>query len=72
MINLEFFINKPGDINIEVIDVLGKKVINLKGDYNSIGNYNKIINLDQMKQGFYIVRMLMSDGTVETKSVVKQ
>jgi len=72
LINLEFFINKPGDINVEVTDVLGKKVINLEKNYNVARNYSERIDLNQLKPGFYTVRLILPSGASETKSIIKQ
>ena len=71
-LNLDYFVNNAGAINIEIIDVFGKKVINLRKNYNVAGNYSESIDLNQLKRGFYTVRLILPSGASETKSIIKQ
>lgn len=54
------------DLQVEIYDVLGKRVLIHKTD-----RYNKSLNLSHFKSGIYLVKLLSENSSV-TKKLIKQ
>ena len=53
--------------NVEILDVLGRQIYNLKGN-NSTETYN----LSQLSKAAYIAKISLSNGQVISKKAIKQ
>ncbi|MDN3491767.1 choice-of-anchor D domain-containing protein [Winogradskyella bathintestinalis] len=67
--NVEFNTNSTQYIitNVEILDVLGRRIYNLKGN-NTIETYN----LSKLSQSAYVAKITLSNGQVISKKAIKQ
>jgi hypothetical protein len=68
---LNFVLDKKASIAIDLIDVLGRNVMNVYSGELQPGEHNPIINLNQLTNGVYTVRLTV-DGKVVSKRLIKQ
>ncbi|OFX58035.1 MAG: hypothetical protein A2046_14410 [Bacteroidetes bacterium GWA2_30_7] len=69
-LNFDFNLEQNSDVNIEIIDISGKKVETLMNKKLSKGNYNNSYQLDNIVDGIYLIKMKVGD-TVLLKKVLK-
>lgn len=70
-INIIFFSSDTQDVDIDIYDITGKKVISEKGLKRSAGyNYLSVGNIAELCKGLYIIR-IMSDGKEYSQKLMK-
>ena len=67
--NVEFKLNSNQNIitNVEIIDMLGRRVYNLRGN-----NATEVYNLSQLSKSAYIAKITLSNGQIISKKAIKQ
>lgn len=66
-----FFSSDTQDVNIDIYDITGRKVISEKGIKRSAGyNYLTVGNVSELGKGLYIIR-IMSDGKEYSQKLMK-
>ncbi|WP_407557031.1 choice-of-anchor D domain-containing protein [Winogradskyella sp. 4-2091] len=67
--NVEFRTNSKQVIitNVEILDVLGRRIYNLKGNSST-----EVYNLNQLSQAAYIAKVTLSNGQVISKKAIKK
>ncbi|RED46551.1 putative secreted protein (Por secretion system target) [Winogradskyella eximia] len=67
--NVEFKLNSNQNTitNVEIIDMLGRRVYNLRGNSAS-----EVYNLSQLSKSAYIAKITLSNGQVISKKAIKQ
>ncbi|WP_282030331.1 lamin tail domain-containing protein [Winogradskyella eximia] len=67
--NVEFKLNSSQNTitNVEILDMLGRRVYNLKGNSAS-----EVYNLSQLSKSAYIAKITLSNGQVISKKAIKQ
>jgi PKD repeat protein len=68
---LNFVLDKKSTVSIDLIDVLGRNVLNVYAGVLQPGEHNPTINLSSLSNGVYTVRMLV-DGKLASKRLIKQ
>lgn len=58
---LSYSVPKSGLISIEILDVLGAKVRSISTGYQSAGNYTQEIDLSDLAEGTYLIRLNSDD-----------
>ncbi len=66
---IEFTLNKPGLIKLEIFDLLGNHITTLADGYLSSGKYKVPFMADHLSSGVYFYT-LSSDGYIQTKSML--
>ena len=70
--NIQFAIGKPGNISIQILDILGRNVMTAaSGNYTS-GSHNVSINTEGMKPGIYFYTFTTNGYTQTKKFTVVQ
>jgi len=71
--NIEYAINYPGNVNLTVYDVLGRKVTTLVNEYQSTGTYQVQFSVkdNQLSSGIYLYRLTINN-TTRTKKMILQ
>jgi Secretion system C-terminal sorting domain/Polysaccharide deacetylase len=64
-----YYIPKPGQVRLEVFNILGQQVDILVDGYSQAGDHIKIWNFSQRASGIYFYRILF-EGVSQTKSMV--
>lgn len=59
-VNISFNISRPGNIKLEVFDLLSNNLMTIDKGYLSIGEYSEQININQLNSGNYFIRI--TDG----------
>lgn len=70
--NINFNLNNNSNVDIELIDVLGKKVMDIHSGELEGGAHNFTINSENMQQGMYFVRMQMNNQVITKKILVSK
>ena len=68
---IEFQLNLPGNVSINVYDVLGNKIKTLLSEYINAGRHNVVFNGENLSSGIYFYTINVN-GISETKSMVLQ
>ncbi len=71
---LYYHLNKKGDVKIEVVDVLGKKIMEVKNGNQVEGDYSVEISKSELNllNGIYFVRFTIDNATVTKKLIITQ
>lgn len=68
--NIEFSLNGSTDVNITVFDILGKNITNLFEGEMSSGPHNIQMDVNELNNGVYIVKIQMNNEVVTKKIMV--
>jgi hypothetical protein len=69
--NLKFRLSDPADINLNVVDLLGKEVLPVASSKLGVGEHNIVINKDNvLPKGVYFVNMTLNGAKMSRKFVV--
>lgn len=66
---INYCLTKSSDVNLEVYDLLGRKVVTLVNEYQAAGDYNVRWQADQYSTGVYFAR-LITDQSSSIKKLV--
>jgi hypothetical protein len=66
---ISYKIKNQGVVNIGIFDIMGKEVIKVIDENQQIGSYEVRLNLQELSECFYFIR-LHSEGFTETKKIV--
>ena len=70
---LTFVTHLDGEVNADMIDMLGNVVVNLANGPMAVGKHTLTVPTNQMVQGTYFARIRMSNGyTVVRKFVLEK
>lgn len=67
--NIEFTLNIPGKVKLEVYDVIGRKIQTIIDENLFFGEYSKTFNTNNLSSGLYIYR-LNFEGNIKTKKMI--
>ncbi|HEY0029462.1 MAG TPA: M43 family zinc metalloprotease [Bacteroidia bacterium] len=69
---LSYHLNKKGDTKIEVIDVLGKKIMEVNNNGQTEGDYSVQISKQQLNllNGIYLIRLSIDNQTITKKLII--
>lgn len=67
--NLELDIIKNSQLDVSIIDVLGKEVKNIYQGSNSSGNFRRSVNVKDMDAGVYLIRVII-DNEIAVKRII--
>lgn len=68
-IRLAWSVSTPGRVDVDLFDMLGRKVISVHAGFAAMGAYSESVDLRSLSRGVYMVRYSGPDGS-ETKSIV--
>jgi glycosidase len=68
-IRFAWSVSTPGRVDVDLFDMLGRKVISVHAGFAAPGAYSESVNLGSLSGGVYMVRYTGPDGS-ETKSIV--
>lgn len=68
-VNIEFSIQQPGLVNLNIYNVLGQKVAALASDYLNVKRYNYNWNSGNLSSGIYFLR-LEAENIIETPKLL--
>lgn len=71
-VRLEWSVRTPGSVDVELFDMLGRKVVAIQAGFASPGVYSESINLGSLSRGVYMVRYAGPDGSVTQSIVLNQ
>ncbi len=66
---IEYAITRPGSVQLEVYNLLGKRVATLVDEAHSTGTYRMRWNADGFSSGIYIYQLRIDGELVDTKSM---
>lgn len=69
---IAYSLQQKSAVQLEIIDVLGNKVIQLENEVKVSGNYQVVLNADKLSSGIYFVKMTIDGNTVKQKIVLKK
>ncbi len=69
-LNIEFVLDKKAPVSVQIIDISGRIVKEVMNENLSTGNNNININLNEVKNGFYFVRMSSMNGTKVSRLMI--
>jgi hypothetical protein len=65
---ISFKVQADSDVNINVTDVIGKKVLEILNAKMPMGEYKYLVNLDKLQNGMYILT-LKTDATIQSNKI---
>jgi hypothetical protein len=65
---ISFQVQADSDVNINVTDVIGKKVLEILNAKMPMGEYKYLVNLDKLQNGMYILT-LKTDATIQSNKI---
>ncbi len=68
---IEYVVNEPGIVRVEIYDVIGKSIILIDDEMCHHGKYTNNFNGSQLKPGVYFIRYQLNN-TILTKKIVKE
>ncbi len=68
---LQFSIDNDTQVNVEVYNLLGMKVMNLMNEYLINGMYSLEFDASALDNGMYVIKITTDDDTVTTKFIKK-
>jgi len=69
-IQIEYQINKSSDINIQVININGRNIMDINLPNQSIGKHSEIIDLKKLSSGIYFCTV-QSEYEIITQKIIK-
>ncbi len=71
---LSYHLNLKGDTKIELIDVLGKKIMEVNNSNQAEGDYNVQISKNELKllSGVYFVKFTINNNTITKKLIITE
>jgi len=70
VINLQFQLKVSGSVSIDLLDASGNLIKTLLHEHVISGNYERIINVSNIPNGIYFIR-LKANGITQTKKIIK-
>lgn len=70
-LNLNLKIQKSGNLNIEIFDLIGLRVFSNEFEVSSGDNNIELKNMEQLKPGIYFIKLKLPEGDV-IKKVIKE
>ncbi len=67
--SIDVAVSDAGDMNIELYDLLGNKLMKIDDSYVQPGNYNYDINLNNYSNGTYLIKVYLN-GNVRTLKLI--
>jgi hypothetical protein len=64
---LAFDLKKNANVEIALVDLTGREVLNLENSYESIGSKNYNFNLPEINNGIYFVQVRINDSRISKK-----
>lgn len=71
-LTFEYTLNKPGDVNVELFDMMGKKIIGFEFVNQPPGVHNSILNLRSISTGIYFYRYTSRSQSTVVGKVIKE
>ncbi|MCY7409985.1 MAG: fibronectin type III domain-containing protein [Chitinophagales bacterium] len=68
---ISFFLNEKSNINIELLDLTGRKIKTLVDDYLEEGNHQLVFNRKQLEAGIYFLKAKINNETSMMKIVIE-
>ena len=69
-LNIEFVLDKKAPVTIQIIDISGRIVKEVMNENLSTGNNTININMNEVNNGFYFVRIESMNGTKVTRLMI--
>jgi hypothetical protein len=66
-LNLAFDLKKNANVEIALVDLTGREVLNLENSYESMGSKNYNFNLPEINNGIYFVQVRINDSRISKK-----
>lgn len=70
-LNLDYVLNMDGEVQIEISDVLGKKVIQETTDGHAAEKTNKVLNAADLAPGTYLLTIKQNGAVILSTKVIK-
>ncbi len=69
---IEYSLETPSMVNIEVFDITGKSIMNLNEGFKNVGNYRVELNGSDLKNGVYYYSFRTERGQVTKKMMIQR
>jgi hypothetical protein len=68
--NIDFFVEKEGNVTIKIYDVLGKEISTLLNEYKKRGYYSVKFNASHLTSGIYFYSLKTDDFSAQKKLII--
>ena len=72
ILNLSYSASEPGTIQISLLDILGRKAIELPEKYTDSGIHKELIDISSLNSGIYFISVRIGSGIITRKVVVSR
>jgi len=66
-LNLAFDLKKNANVEVALVDLTGREVLNLENSYESMGSKSYNFNLPEINNGIYFVQVRVNDSRISKK-----
>ncbi len=64
---IKYYLSEPGYIQIELLDLSGRKIKAIIDEFQQEGEYHHILNTSDLKAGIYLYKMSVNESVVGTR-----
>jgi hypothetical protein len=69
VLNVSYDLNKTSNISISIIDLTGRKVMNVTNETQNAGDHLQAIRLNELSAGIYLLNLSTEGGSINRKFV---
>jgi hypothetical protein len=70
VLNVSYLVTETADVSLEIIDILGKRVIEREMGSQTANIYDLSINTDELPEGMYYVRLNVGKDRIAQKLLI--
>ena len=67
---IKFDIPNDGVVQLEIFDILGRRIITLVDEYKTAGSYEKVFNASSLASGVYVYKLQAGDFISSKKMIL--
>ncbi len=68
--NIQFDLNSPGYVNVEIFSILGEKLKTLTDKFFEAGRHNLKLNADELQSGVYFIKLTQEKNFIVRKLII--